>query len=367
LRELLKEKSAAANSKRLTTGPLVQQSQSDGGDVTYYIYNGNIAVFQITSFEPQDVEANPENQNEWDSFRRTLENAVVDAVVNRNIKDVVVDVTGNGGGYVCLAYATLRFLSAAFSGTALYEGYDYRISPISDQLVDSGAEDGSTKLILGTENPYPDNSWYSPATTETRGGEQGSFTPRWGFYCGTEDQPPEDTFWIENAGHYFKKIAIISDGTCGSACNYFVTKFVVSGAAFVLSYGGITGQVMDSCSFAGGDVEDWQSWIEQDLQGPPPYDFYDSMNPAPLQLPTSAATRFNFAEVYYPGETNPREFNRYPANKHVDTFWGYTDTAGKVALTVQYGGIGSSSTRVIYSGTMMMLMMSMVVALLELQ
>lgn len=102
-----------------------------------------------------------------------------------------------------------------------------------------------------------------------------------------------------------KDIIIITEGTCGSACSMFVTKFQRYGRAVVVSHGGLPGVdvqlrlfinkhpcvervsiqsdcifQMDSSSFGGGNVEDWPNFV-QSLNA-----FNYSNKPAPL--PTSA-------------------------------------------------------------------------------
>ena len=52
----------------------------------------------------------------------------------------------------------------------------------------------------------------------------------------------------------FKRVTILTDGTCGSSCSLILTKLMLEGKAVVISYGGLRNQNMDTSSFAGGNV-----------------------------------------------------------------------------------------------------------------
>ena len=44
---------------------------------------------------------------------------------------MIIDVVGNGGGYVCLSYATLRVLIKDYKGVGVYQPADFRKSEIT--------------------------------------------------------------------------------------------------------------------------------------------------------------------------------------------------------------------------------------------
>ena len=111
------------------------------------------------------------------------------------------------------------------------------------------------------------------------------------------------------------KIILLSDGTCGSACSYFSSKLATEQLAYVVTVGGLVGQPMDYSSFAGGNVFDWPDFVS-DVQS------YTTFDGQPKQLPTSAATRFDFTEVYF-GQSVPREFTRGTSNAHLYN-WDYS-------------------------------------------
>jgi hypothetical protein len=100
-------------------------------------------------------------------------------------------------------------------------------------------------------------------------------------------------FWIDNGGYYFDKIIILTDGTCGSACAYFATKMKVDQKAYLVSTGGVVGQPMDIAAFAGGNVEDWQPYLDD-------VNYYLTQNGLTMQnqlkyLPTSAREIFGLS------------------------------------------------------------------------
>jgi hypothetical protein len=185
----------------------------------------------------------------------------------------------NGGGYIGLSYATLRALILPYSGASVYNPYDMREGALNDQLVNIGFYDKSQWLIIGTENVYTDDSWYNPIS-RTRGGLTSNYTQLIGF-----NQLAPD-FEMDNGNYYFDKIVVLTDGTCGSACNYFASKLKEDKRAWLVSAGGVIGQPMDIASFAGGNVEDWEPFVDYINQYTS--QTQTSLNNRPVNLPSSA-------------------------------------------------------------------------------
>lgn len=84
---------------------------------------------------------------------------------------------------------------------------------------------------------------------------------------------------------------------------------------------------MDSSSFAGGNVLEWNKMVVAWNTG---------SSVAPTQLPNSAFMRIGFHEMTLTGTTTPREFLRIPGHFHL-YYWGYrwnsdvTTAGGKAA------------------------------------
>ena len=48
---------------------------------------------------------------------------------SKGISNMILDVMGNGGGYICLSYATLRFFAKSWENPSVFQPYDFRESP----------------------------------------------------------------------------------------------------------------------------------------------------------------------------------------------------------------------------------------------
>jgi hypothetical protein len=96
----------------------------------------------------------------------------------------------------------------------------------------------------------------------------------------------------KNIDYFVDDLTIITDGTCGSACSLFITKFQSHNKAKILSYGGIEGmEEMETSSFAGGNVLDWASfvgWLRQ----------FPSFPDQPKSLPGSGCKPKNYSRNF---------------------------------------------------------------------
>jgi hypothetical protein len=274
----------------------------------YTLKDGSVVpVLKITSFAPS-------NQNSWQSvltgFAKSLK--------TKNSKRAVIDVAKNGGGIICLAIAAQATLVKEWAGGApgtnpnatVWQPYDLRKTAMNDGLTKVGFNSPQEYYNMYTGRVYKDSTWYDDSVTRTRGGVTGQFSSQVYF-------PAECDSYLsptKNIDYFVDDLTIITDGTCGSACSLFITKFQSHNKAKILSYGGIEGmEEMETSSFAGGNVLDWASfvgWLRQ----------FPSFPDQPKSLPGSGFARFNHHEVY-PSVTaqKPREFHRFPANFHM--FW----------------------------------------------
>jgi hypothetical protein len=259
---------------------------------------------KVTSFEP-------ENQTD---FLTVLGNWI-DDYINNGYNKVIIDVSKNGGGIICLALLLQSVLIPQWvtgqivgnTSQQVWTPYDLRQSNITDELVAIGYFPlGNFRHFNGTV--YRDNSWYTPPLIRTRGGVTGPFSQQFLF--------PYDQclpYFVPSLNFFPTDIMIITDGTCGSACSLFVTKFQRYQRAIVVSYGGIPGGNIDSSSFAGGAAWTWSNFIAS-------LSSFPNFPNQPQPLPTSALTGFNQFEMYMGvQEITPREWNKFPTNYHL--FW----------------------------------------------
>eukprot|EP00049_Salpingoeca_infusionum_P018298 m.356566 g.356566 ORF g.356566 m.356566 type:complete len:1555 (+) comp17582_c0_seq1:3-4667(+) len=127
----------------------------------------------------------------------------------------------------------------------------------------------------------------------------------------------------------YEEVGVVTDGTCGSACALFSTILLSQGYATVFSYGGHSNEPMDISSFAGGNVEDWDSFwpylvsaqvLGNTLKG---QGASLDMDLVTASLPTPAATRFNFHMNFVRmmgTDSLPREWYNIPAHRQLN-FW----------------------------------------------
>ena len=167
-----------------------------------------------------------------------------------------------------------------------------------------------------TAESLTDKSWFSYTVSKTRGGVASSYTGRT-FWPGAVLSAELHSYVTSPVVYAFSRILLVTDHDCGSACAQFTSKMRYWGKALILTVGGRTDQVPDTASFCGGNVEDWDSFVDQ-LNGmatTPP-------NPIAAKVGTTAAFRFNHHEAYIGAETLPREFSPIRAD-YVMRSWPY--------------------------------------------
>lgn len=271
----------------------------------YTDQGGNtFGVLRVASFEPAN---NTDFMSVIDTWLNQMQ--------TRNITYVIVDVSANGGGQVCLALFLLAALvpqwsTGAFStnrSQQIWEPYDLRHSEIWDNLVDLDYFNTQEYRQLNGQ-PYFQNQWYYPGVNYTRGGVTSLYSFLSAF-------PYSDCYpaYFPTRTFFPKNILIVTDGTCASSCCLFATKFQIYQTGIVVSYGGLPGADMDCSSVAGGNVLEWPSFIAS-------LSYFPNFPDRPIPFATSATTSFVQNELYMgPNVTLPREWNKFPADYHI--YW----------------------------------------------
>lgn len=261
-------------------------------------------ILQITSFAPFN-QLIPVWLN---SFFETLDLCLQNSKANR----LLLDVQSNGGGIVCVSQITPLWFITEWdnpSSNQIFEPYDLRKSNLTDELKNkdilTASNYGDPTTVPAT--PFENDGWYSPSVEKTRGNQTSEFTPKSFFLPECVSIAPREFGKIKVK--QFSQILIVTDGLCGSACSYFITKLRYHGKAALLGHGGILNQSMETSSFAGGNVEDWPAFVQT----------VDDESVV-AQLPTTAFTRFNFHQLYLGNEEIPREFQRYEPDFRIVNF-----------------------------------------------
>eukprot|EP00162_Nutomonas_longa_P014640 comp22048_c0_seq1/m.50896 comp22048_c0_seq1/g.50896 ORF comp22048_c0_seq1/g.50896 comp22048_c0_seq1/m.50896 type:complete len:884 (+) comp22048_c0_seq1:106-2757(+) len=219
----------------------------------------------------------------------------IDSLSENGCRHIGIDVVGNPGGIVCLGYVLMSQLIPTFSRRA--DGkYDIIHADWMGKFIDfCSANDidafgNAAYLDPQTDKPYTDNSWYTQGPTYVRGGKSSQYSKK--THLGCSDIRP-----LRKPRMYYpvSRIALLSDGQCGSTCELFTQKLQNVGHVRAASMGGIWGKPMDPSSFAGGNVLDTSMLLNAfDLlvQGGLVRSDY------PPQFKSSARMTFDFREMY---------------------------------------------------------------------
>ncbi|CEL54958.1 hypothetical protein RSOLAG1IB_07450 [Rhizoctonia solani AG-1 IB] len=175
------------------------------------------------------------------------------------VEQLIVDTTGNGGGYVCLG----EFLINALAGTSFgYSGWESsaRANPLARKIVAADIAQGINYMFYSSNNwaflnntPQPvDYNYMEPPTNFVINGQKDSNSKRFYDICTPYDVdlPAEPAFPPS-------KILIVGNGMCGSTCALFTGIAYEKLGIKVITFGGNPGQPMNFNGLAGNQVLEW--------------------------------------------------------------------------------------------------------------
>ncbi|KAF4669570.1 hypothetical protein FOL47_002455 [Perkinsus chesapeaki] len=168
----------------------------------------------------------------------------------------------------------------------------------------------------------PQYSYYS---------EKGDWT-----FCRKEVLPRMDKLKLNNKEWqrgYWRDIAILSDGGCGSACSMFAMGLHMYGKATSYTFGGIADEPMSVSAFTGGNVESYAkvwpkvnfaahlgNWATFGKAKWSELNDLDWVNYA-TAFPTRATATFNWNMAFHRGlgdKALPIQWYRVPSHRHID-------------------------------------------------
>ncbi|KAF5323124.1 hypothetical protein D9611_009260 [Ephemerocybe angulata] len=179
------------------------------------------------------------------------------------VTQLLIDVSNNGGGYVCLGH----FLHAWIAGLGDkgYAGFDStnRANPLAQKIVSSAIDqnlDSSWLFYAGNNwaftngtRMYPWYNYMDPTINITVNGKDDKTSQRLHDVCDLSyiiDIPTEPTFNLSN-------VAIVSNGLCSSTCALFSTSMSEKHKTKIAVFGGKPGEEMEYRAMAGNQVMDW--------------------------------------------------------------------------------------------------------------
>jgi len=187
--------------------------------------DGNVGILSMGSFSAGA---------EFEQWLQILKDGLT-SLKAQGATHLIVDVTNNGGGFVCIAHWLHRLLAGPGPATEPQAGFDTkaRYSPLASKMTQSIA-DGSTlrsnfefllydpanwKFSNSSANFPPDYNWLEPPVKETINGHDDAFSQRIGEECHPLELEPlaEAPFPIDNIG-------IITNGRCASSCSIFTVR-----------------------------------------------------------------------------------------------------------------------------------------------
>ncbi|TFL05000.1 hypothetical protein BDV98DRAFT_281055 [Pterulicium gracile] len=218
---------------------------------SYLLSDGVTGVMFVGSFGPDD----------FDSFMVDTVAAVTD-LKSKGATRLLIDVTSNGGGYVCLGHYLHRYLGGA---TVTYSGFEStaRGNVLAQKIVAAdialGLDDsfsfyspGNWAFLNGTRMPL-DYNYMNPTEPLVVNGQNDPTSQRFHDTCEAlflKPLPEEPPFPLD-------QVKIVGNGWCASTCAMFSTLMFEQHGTEIAVFGGRPGQPIEFKGMAGNQVLDW--------------------------------------------------------------------------------------------------------------
>ncbi|KDQ06441.1 hypothetical protein BOTBODRAFT_181596 [Botryobasidium botryosum FD-172 SS1] len=186
----------------------------------------------------------------------------------RGAERLLVDLSSNGGGIICVAAWLHRILAGPGPETIPQPGLDTkaRVNPLNQAIVDAIINDDvdpDAKMIYNPVNQPLGNStghfsnttnWLQPPVSTLVNGVQDEFSQKLGADCGNPwfdnlEPPKEPIFDLDS-------IVILGNGLCASSCALFSINMVVKHGVKSAVYGGMPGVQQQYGGTVGGQSLD---------------------------------------------------------------------------------------------------------------
>jgi hypothetical protein len=269
-------------------------------DIFAYSVSPQVVALKITDFAPA---------NNADFLQ-----VVTDALnlgKQQNAPFLIVDVRGNGGGDICLGYQVINRLVNEIHPEGRYDVIQNAFTlALAKAAINANYPLFSPNWWNKNDGTlFQDITWYSPGIGYNRGGVLDMYSQRVYHACTYPPAPPV---------YLFQKIAVLSDGTCGSTCAVFTSHLDEVDSVITVAMGGISGTPMQYFSFPGGEVLQLG-----DIQAAANFLGVTNQTLVPPAFPNTASMTFAFLEIYpwFKNQTAlnlPLEFIFRAANHRLD-------------------------------------------------
>ncbi|CAE6460494.1 unnamed protein product [Rhizoctonia solani] len=219
------------------------------GAVNWHMLDdGKTAVLWLPSFEGRAIEV-----------RKAILNGL-NAIKSKGAQRLLIDVTNNGGGQICIASFLHRILAGPQPGLDVQPGFDGSVraqdlpQKMVAKIVAGGLPEDETsyynpsnyKGVTGTKFAA-DFNWLKPPIPMQVNGVSDKFSQKIGDTCLPFSLTPPTAQPFE-----FENIAIISNGRCASACSLFSILMRTKYNVKTVVMGGKIGTTQQYCGVVGG-------------------------------------------------------------------------------------------------------------------
>jgi hypothetical protein len=186
---------------------------------------------------------------------------------------LIVDVSNNGGGFICAAHWLHRIIAGPKSTTVPQSGLDTkaRDGPLAQLITNQIVENNADPQNLLLYNPInwanasdvffaPGTNWLQPPVLTTINGRADAFSQRLGEECAPFGVPggfpvaPPDTALFDP-----KKVVIVSNGRCASSCSLFSVTMAKEEGSKTAVIGGKQDVQQQYCGTVGGQSTDFST------------------------------------------------------------------------------------------------------------
>ncbi|KAF9349402.1 hypothetical protein BGX26_012285 [Mortierella sp. AD094] len=293
--------------------PKIQKRQYEEGQVAWRIFNGSSTAFYQLAKRPNiGVVVIPTHSVNLEKESTIMEEGFA-RLYSSGVRNVILDLTSNGGGYVNFAYDLVDWMFPVDNQTSVYQS-DLRASVSIKALAQA---DLANDDYVGYYNPGSfsdtitkkdyDTNFFMQDRLVKRAQRRIGYTPL--VYMNHNLGAFEmDMPWQHDA----ERIVVLTDGACGSACGMSLNRLKNTHGVKSYAVGGRVGEDLSLFSFPGASVYSLDAILT---------DFESLGVDSPMQpLRYKGIYRVPILEFYQEGETMPIEHNPklYKADFHLD-------------------------------------------------